>query len=399
MSLLCVLYDDERARAWHPLTLTRPAGELRFGGFTFRERLETVFRARCVGHLAASRLQGFDEYGCAPVIEPAAVPVEPPRLYLNSRFVPDWSTRLPTPASAGPLVADGRVAGWFAPPGAPAPVLESLDAEAPAAGTGVAGVFVEEIWDLVDLNAAQLAADFAGSPLPPQGILPPHVHRLGPASDLVAAPDVVIEPGVVIDVTEGPVRLEAGVRIRAFTRLAGPAWIGAGTTLLGGTFSGVSIGPHSKVRGEVEASVLLGYSNKAHDGFLGHAYAGRWVNLGAMTTNSDLKNNYRPVRLWTPTGERDTDRLKVGCFLGDHVKTAIGTLLNTGTVVGPGANLFGDAMPPKYVAPFAWGGTGPARYELARFLDTAATAMARRGIVLSDGMRRVFDALWREAQP
>jgi UDP-N-acetylglucosamine diphosphorylase/glucosamine-1-phosphate N-acetyltransferase len=394
MSVLCVLYDDDRARGWQPLTLTRPAGELRCGGFTFRERIEAVFGVRCFGHLAALALRGFDEYGCAPVIEADSLPAERARLFVNSRFVPEWGTRFRLPSESGPLVAEGRVAGWFAAPGSPAPALERLESAATPGGNAVCGTFVEELWDLVDLSPGQIAADFAGAPPAPPVNLPAHVHRLGPASDLAVAPDVVIEPGVILDVTEGPVRLDAAVRVRAFTRLAGPAWIGTGTTLLGGTFSGVSIGPHCKVRGEVEASVLLGYSNKAHDGFLGHACAGRWVNLGAQTTNSDLKNNYRSVRIWTPSGERDTGKLKVGCFLGDHVKTAIGTLLNTGTVIGPGASLFGRQIPPRYVPPFAWGGNGLARYELEPFLETAATVMARRGVIFSAGMRRVLAARW-----
>jgi len=399
MTVLGVLYDDARARSWHPLTLTRPAGELLFGGFTFRERAEAALGVRCIGHCGTAHLRGFDEFGCAPVLEPEAIPRAEARLFLNSRFVPDWTARFVTPGSARAIVCAGRVAGWFAPAGTAAPAIEALESNEAGDGLELPGAFIEEMWDLIDPGGAQLTADLAHGAGVPSASLSGHVHRVGPPSDLRAAPDVVFEPGVVIDVTEGPVVLDSGVRVRAFTRLAGPLKVGRETTLLGGSVSGSSIGPQCKVRGEVEASVLLGYSNKAHDGFIGHAYAGRWVNLGALTTNSDLKNNYRPVRIWTPAGERDTGRLKVGCFLGDHVKTAIGTLLNTGTVVGPGANLFGAATPPKYVPPFAWGGTGEPRYDLARFLETAATAMARRGVVLSDGMRGVLETAWRESAP
>jgi hypothetical protein len=146
--------------------------------------------------------------------------------------------------------------------------------------------------------------------------------------------------------------------------------------------------------------VLLGYANKAHDGHLGHAYLGRWVNLGAETTNSDLKNNYGPVRLWTPDGERDTGTIKLGCLLGDHVKTGIGTLLNTGTVVGAGSNLYGAAMPPRYVPPFSWG-TGEALvpYRLEKFLEVAARAMARRDVELTPKLQRQLVAAWHLARP
>jgi UDP-N-acetylglucosamine diphosphorylase/glucosamine-1-phosphate N-acetyltransferase len=204
--------------------------------------------------------------------------------------------------------------------------------------------------------------------------------------------EVQIEPGVVLDLRKGPIRLSDGVEIRSHTRLAGPSFVGAGSSLLGGVLSEVSIGPVCKVRGEVETSVILGFSNKAHDGFLGHAYLGRWVNLGAFTTNSDLKNNYGPVRIGSPRGLLETGILKAGCFLGDHVKTGIGTLFNTGTVVGAGSNLFGGAMPPSYVPPFSWGsGHDLSEYRVDKFLETASKAMARREIELDPGTRSLLE--------
>ena len=183
--------------------------------------------------------------------------------------------------------------------------------------------------------------------------------------------------------------------MRAHTRLEGPAFIGPDTTILGGVLSEVSIGPVCKVRGEVECSLILGYTNKAHDGFLGHAYLGRWVNLGALTTNSDLKNNYGPVRVGGADGPVETGLMKVGCFLGDHVKTGIGTLLNTGTVVGAGSNLFGGEMPPTYVPPFSWGnGTKLTEFRLERFLEVATQAMGRRGMELDAEMEALLRRAW-----
>jgi UDP-N-acetylglucosamine diphosphorylase / glucose-1-phosphate thymidylyltransferase / UDP-N-acetylgalactosamine diphosphorylase / glucosamine-1-phosphate N-acetyltransferase / galactosamine-1-phosphate N-acetyltransferase len=186
------------------------------------------------------------------------------------------------------------------------------------------------------------------------------------------------------------------VTVRSFTRLGGPAYVGPGSTLLGGPFAAVSIGPMCKVHGEMEETIVLGYSNKAHDGFLGHACLGRWVNLGAMTTNSDLKNNYGRIRMWTPSGDADTGLVKLGCLLGDHVKTGIGALLNTGTVVGAGSNLFGSELPPKYVPPFSWGsGSELVAYDVERFLAVAGTVMGRRGLELGDGMRQLLREAWR----
>ncbi len=118
-----------------------------------------------------------------------------------------------------------------------------------------------------------------------------------------------------------------------------------------------------------------------------------------MTTNSDLKNNYRPVRVWTPGGVLDSERTKLGCFFGDHVKTGIGMMLGTGTVVGSGANLYGSAMPPRHVEPFSWGeGEALGEYRLAEFLDTADRVMARRGVELGERGRRYLESCWRKGR-
>jgi UDP-N-acetylglucosamine diphosphorylase/glucosamine-1-phosphate N-acetyltransferase len=193
--------------------------------------------------------------------------------------------------------------------------------------------------------------------------------------------------------------LEDGATVRAFSRIQGPAFIGRDSTLLGGAFSALSIGPVCKVHGEMEETVVLGYSNKAHDGFLGHAYLGRWVNLGALTTNSDLKNNYGTIRMWTPEGEVDTGLVKMGCLLGDHVKTGIGVMVNTGTIVGAGCNLFGAVQPPKHVPPFKWGSGGElVDHEIEKFLDTAKTVMGRRGITLSDAQAGLLRRAWSRSR-
>jgi hypothetical protein len=118
-----------------------------------------------------------------------------------------------------------------------------------------------------------------------------------------------------------------------------------------------------------------------------------------MTTNSDLKNNYGTVRLWTPEGEVDTGEMKIGCFLGDHVKTGIGSLLNTGTVVGPGSNLFGTEQPPKYVPAFSWGsGEDLVEYKFDKFIATAQTAMGRRKVPLSDRQRKLLETAWQRGR-
>jgi hypothetical protein len=150
--------------------------------------------------------------------------------------------------------------------------------------------------------------------------------------------------------------------------------------LLGGRIATVAVGPECRVGGEVDTAILQGFSNKRHQGFLGHAIIGEWVNLGAMTANSDLKNNYGNVRVWADGADVDSGESKIGCFLGDHVKTGIGTLLTTGCVVGPASNLFGGGMvAPRFLPGWSWwDGDKVVPHDWEKFLNTARLAMARR---------------------
>jgi UDP-N-acetylglucosamine diphosphorylase/glucosamine-1-phosphate N-acetyltransferase len=398
-----VLFDDLVAASWKPFTWTRPVGELVYGGCSFRERAERVSRAVCIGHIAP-HLAGFDEPDAAAEVNPAAIDTSQARIYLSARFVPDWDARFEVPDDDAVLVAGGEPVGMAVVSGSAGPPAAFFDDPAGVAlptakRIEIAGRLLTGFWELVTGHGRQLEADMrqlVGGGLP---AMPDGVTVLGAKGGGVRLGEgVTIEPGVVIDCSAGPVWFEDDARVRAFTRIAGPARIGRGSTLLGGTFDGVTVGPHCKVRGELESSVILGYSNKAHDGFIGHAVIGRWVNLGALTTNSDLKNNYGDVRIATPEGEVDTKSMKVGCFLGDHVKTAIGTMLNTGTVVGPGSNLFGSSMPAKHVAPFSWGGADESVHALDRFLGTAATAMSRRNVPLTSGVRAILERAWNASR-
>ncbi|HEX8393761.1 MAG TPA: putative sugar nucleotidyl transferase [Longimicrobium sp.] len=404
--LSLILFDDAVSRQWHPFALTRPGGELRFGAFTGRARAERLFGARCVAHLGPAHLAGFEE-GDAPAVVPYAdAPTEGDRLFLSARAVPAWGSGEMWRArrgGSGAVVVDGEVAGWFAPAGTPAPEAAFFDSPPTmldrTGAVELPGHMIREVWELMSGSGAQTTADVAGLfPDAPPAELPAGAFLFGDHA-LVIGERVRIEPGVVFDLTKGPVWLDDGVQVKAFTRMAGPAYVGRGSIVLGGALEEASIGEGCRIRGEFAESVCLNWVNKAHDGHIGHAYLGAWVNLGAETTNSDLKNNYGTVRLWTPSGERDTGEIKVGCFLGDHVKTGIGLLLNTGTVVGAGSNLFGAAMPPKYVPPFSWGtGDDLTAYRVDKFLDVAKRAMARRNVELSDEAAGQLRKAWEESR-
>ncbi len=182
--------------------------------------------------------------------------------------------------------------------------------------------------------------------------------------------------------------------MRSFTRVGGPCFVGRESLVMGDRVAASAIGDHCRVHGEVSNSVFLAFTNKAHDGFVGHSYLGRWVNLGAGTTTSNLKNTYGTVSLWTPDGIRDTGLQFLGTFAGDHAKTGIGLRLTTGTLLGAGSNVF-DRMPPKYVDPFTWGDGAPyGRYRLDKFLEVAARVMERRNTVRGEGCRRQLAAAY-----
>ena len=391
------LYDDPVARNWQPFSLTRPVGEMLFGTETLRARIERVFRTACRGHLVGDLL-GFDEPDAPGCASSESVDAGGARICLNSRFVPEEGAVAPAGcARATLLTAGSAVVGACVPHGIRIPgALLAAEDPPPWPEVSVAGELLQTVWGLMAANSDRIRAD--GHRL--QGTdIPDGVHLIG-AGKVSLARDALVEPGVVLDASAGPIIVSRGARVQAPARIVGPTYVGPDSVILGGVVAEAGVGPLCRVRGEVESSVILGFANKAHDGFLGHSIVGRWVNLGAMTSNSDLKNTYGPVRLRVGGRDVDTGLLKLGCLLGDHVRTGIGTLLNTGTVVGAGSNLVGGGMPSRDVPPFSWvAGTDLAEYRLERFLGTAARVMARRGVEMTDGVRSLHRRAFTETAP
>jgi UDP-N-acetylglucosamine diphosphorylase / glucose-1-phosphate thymidylyltransferase / UDP-N-acetylgalactosamine diphosphorylase / glucosamine-1-phosphate N-acetyltransferase / galactosamine-1-phosphate N-acetyltransferase len=380
------LYDDARARRFEPFALTRPAGELRVGALVTRDRWSLVTGTPAAGHVTADHLAQFEEPG-APRVVTDTIPAG--SLLVNARCIPALGAAVPT----APLwrVAD-HAAAVRLPKAVPVSQLDngavSLDLLAAALEVteqaAIPGTWIEEVWDFIRLLQTQVADDVAvlgpGLDLDPRQ---DHVARRG-SHPLFVERGAEIEPHVLVDLTAGPVLVRTGTVIQAFTRLVGPCYVGEHSVVTTDRIAGSSIGEHCKVHGEMSCSVMLGYANKSHDGFVGHSYLGRWVNLGAGTTTSNLKNTYGPVQLWTPGfGMANTGLTFLGTMFGDYAKTGIGTRLTTGTVVGAGANIFGTASTGKFVPPFAWGDAAPYdTYALDRFLVTAERQMARRSMVL-----------------
>jgi UDP-N-acetylglucosamine diphosphorylase/glucosamine-1-phosphate N-acetyltransferase len=197
----------------------------------------------------------------------------------------------------------------------------------------------------------------------------------------------------VIDATSGPIVMGNNVTVESHTLIQGPVFVGDNSVIRSHAriYGNVSIGPVSKVGGEIHSTIVHGFTNKQHDGFLGNSVVGSWCNLGAGTTTSNLKNNYNMVKVQMGDNIVDTGRLFVGSVIGDHSATAIGTILNTGTVVGLGCNLFGAGFPPRFIPSFYWGGKDSLeRQVFGKAVAAIEAMMARRDQSVSDVYRRVL---------
>jgi hypothetical protein len=373
------LLDPDPGPPWAPFAGIRPIAELRAGAHLIRERWEAFVGTETTAVFALPHLAGFAEPGSAPVRARGAV--NGPAVIGSSTFAPRGLAPA-LPDEPVRLMCGGVTVGWGIPAGAkwdgPAPVARSV---------AVPGVVLHGIHSLLPVLEPLLREDL-GAMLPGSDGIPAGAVVLGDPN-LVAVTEGLIEPGVVFDTRTGPVVLESGVEVRSGSRLEGPLWAGANTRILGGSIRASALGPRCTVRGEISSCVFLGYANKAHDGFLGSSVVGRWANLGAGTITSNLKNTYGPVRLEVAGHTIETGQMNVGSLIGDHAKTAIGTLLSTGTVIGAGANVFDGVRPPKYVPPFAWGGDGDARTTREGFLRVAERVLPRRDVAL-DAATRAF---------
>jgi UDP-N-acetylglucosamine diphosphorylase/glucosamine-1-phosphate N-acetyltransferase len=242
-------------------------------------------------------------------------------------------------------------------------------------------------WDLVHHNGAQIQVDwdFFGHGGQIKGRVYDGVSLVN-KDNIFIDEGAKVKPGAVLDAEEGPIIIRPGAKIFPNATIEGPAFVGRDSLIKIGAkiYEGTTIGEVCKVGGEVEESIIHSYSNKQHDGFLGHAYLGMWVNLGADTNNSDLKNNYGTVKVHVDGEMVDSGSLFVGLFMGDHSKSGINTMFNTGTVVGVSCNVYGGGFPPKFIPSFTWGGAeGLVEYRLEEAIETARAVMGRRKIELT----------------
>jgi len=249
-------------------------------------------------------------------------------------------------------------------------------------------------WDLIKYNEQELISDFGKLTSQNDNQIREYanVHLLN-KKNIFIGENVSIKPGVVLDAEDGPIYIGNNVTLMHNAAIQGPAFIGQNSIVkMGATvYHNTSVGKVSKIGGEIENTIIHSYTNKQHNGFLGNSYLGSWVNLGAGTTNSDLKNNYGNIKVYINNKLIDSGRQFVGLTMGDHSKAAINTSFNTGTVVGVSSNVFGGTFPPKYLPSFCWGGSEAlTTFDIDRSIEVAERVMQRRNVKLTEIDKELF---------
>ena len=384
---ICI-YEDTGVANLAPLSLTRAAFDLRCGTGTLLDRHKRYFAGADVGVQVRPALLDL-----ARLAHPD-LPVNNPKWLLGGEDVVFVNARWLAPVDApesfkccGVGVVGDQVA-WSVVRAVDLDAVSDLLArpweckEGSACVRPAGGAIIDYPWHLVERNGEAIREEFAlWSQRESAGDLS-GVTVIGSVDQVYVEPSARVEPQVVLDVTNGPIVIAAGAVVQAFSRVEGPCFIGPQSQVLAAKVrGGTTIGKSCRVGGEIEASILHGFVNKYHEGFLGHSYVGAWVNFGAGTQVSDLRNDYGPISVFYNGQKYETGLIKVGAYLGDFTRTSIGALLNTGTVVGPFGHLLANGgLLSRSLPPFCQVEHGrlQERSDLRLMFDAAAAAVGRR---------------------
>jgi len=364
-----ILFDGEHRDALLPFTYTRPVADIRIGILTIREKWELS-----LGATTTTVTEDYlsDKY---PMVEMEQ------NVMINASYLPTkvLVSQIKNLKENQAIYNGDNMIAFFSLEDQEIDInnLEVLQHEDPL-------LKVETTWDIFSKNGAAIQADF-------NLIIAERTSAPIPEKTVAFNPEAIfIEEGAklplcVLNATDGPIYIGKNTEIMEGSMVRGPFALCEGATLKMGTkiYGPTTVGPHSKVGGEVNNSVFFGYANKAHDGFLGNSVIGEWCNLGADTNNSNLKNNYAEVRLWSYETENfaKTGLQFCGLMMGDHSKCGINTMFNTGTVVGVSANIFGSGFPRNFIPSFSWGGSkGFTTYLTSKAFEVAREVMKRRGL-------------------
>ncbi len=407
MSVALILFEDKEVKNLFPLTLSRPVYDLRCGILTLGEKIRSHYPDVDSVFFTRSYLKDVVKQN-----HPTHLVNEVPQdlekaLFVNGRVMENnLGSLLPFDGEDvvlknGDVIIAARLSGENLKKAlgdltsfTPEENLQGFDTQE----TEIK--YVTYQWDLVSRNGEQIIVDFdklvdRSQPMT-LGKVYAGVNMINP-NNIFIDKDAKIKPGVVLDAEEGPIYIGKGATVMANAVIEGPCYIGEKTKIkvAAKIYENTSIGPVCKVGGEVEESIIHSYSNKQHDGFLGHAYLGQWVNLGADTNNSDLKNNYGNVKVFINDEPVDSGSMFVGLTMGDHSKSGINTMFNTGTVVGFSSNVYGGGFPPKYLPSFSWGGAESLQtYDLTKAMQVAERVMARRDVPFTEADKKLFEAIF-----
>ncbi len=375
---ICI-FEDEGAADLFPLTYTRPAFDLICGTMSLGERIQKYFPGSKVFFMCRDYLveRGREQKRRTNEI------VQGECLFINGRVLFDKAIckKIIADRTATLIHKGATVAFW-----------NSLSTKKEPCEARI----INYPWDLIGANKEMITADFRSgnqrlTKTKDGGVL---VNR----RSIFIGKNSRIKSGAVLDAENGPIILGDNVTVMPNAVIEGPCFIGNNSVIKIGAkiYEGTTIGEMCKVGGEVEASIIHGYSNKQHDGFLGHSYIGEWCNLGAGTNTSDLKNNYGRIKITVNGRETDSGLMFAGLTMGDHSKSGINTMFNTGSVAGVASNVFGAGFPPKYIPSFAWVNMlSVAENELEKAIEVARTVMSRRNVDMSAAyeqlMRAVFE--------
>ena len=387
------VYENQSAMDFDPISLTRATFDIRIGSETFLERIQSIFPDAIISLFVRDALKEVTlerHSDCA--VNPKSVE---DGLWLLGNVIWDASALKLLEESNSLYYSGGisvsanlsKVIGneWIAQ-GGPTIIEPSIENK-----VEIKVIHCQYLWDILSqvsqtimFDSQQFQSKIDSSNYPNAVFINAEQVFIGNAT---------IQPTALINAENGPVIIDDGVFIHGQTYLEGPLYIGPESMIKPFTqIKNSIIGSKCKIGGEVDTVIIQGFTNKVHEGFLGDSYLGEWVNLGAGTQNSNLKNNYMSVKVQVNNKSVDTKLLNIGCFMGDHVKTAIGTVINSGTLIGPGAMIATDGFPPKRIRPFTWYVNGQQRKVIFdKFIETADHVKKRRGQALTNTEKALLE--------
>ena len=390
-----VLFEDDGYLRLLPLVYWRSVFELRIGRKIVLDRLAQQLELPITGVWTRDWVAAVAAQRCGA---PANGPIEEGTVLVNGRWLLDENVEFPDAPCAGMIddevayiVCDAELAGHLTA----VDLLKASRQERALHGVPrveAKGRLLRYPWDVIGQLSDLLARDWQPVDACVEAEIDPRLV-LEPADRIHVGQRVQMHPTALIDASSGPIFISHDARVGAYAVIEGPAYIGPGTQVNPHAWlhGGVAAGPLCKLGGEIDGCVIHAYTNKQHGGFLGHAYVGSWVNIGAGATNSDLKNTYSPVRVPLNRTETDTEQMLFGAIIGDHAKIGINATLPTGAVIGFAAMAASGRVLPKFVPSFAWvTDDGTASGKPDRLLDVATRMMVRRNIDMTDEEVELF---------